>query len=219
MLKRNILTVSLGVALAMIIFPKVGLGGVGDVCYRPEFGMNGPLFVDGVKWAAGFETVIKNDVQEASCIALIGGVEWTPVSFLSLTPEYYRDSKGGTPDSNEDRIRLNAEFKYNVGPIKLAFRNRFEYRMKENSDDFWRYRPRLKVSFPKILTVTPFIYEEPFYDFLAKDWNGNEAGIGGSVPLAKDFKVDVDLRTVNARKDGRWGDTDLHLLTTFKYSF
>lgn len=219
MANRCLNLMTLVASVAFLSFPGAIWAGVDNLCYRPEFAMKGPLFLDNLKWGARLETIMKSDAREADCIALIGGLYWSPLDFLCLAPEYYDSAKGGTVQGNEQRIRLNAELSTKAGPLKLAWRNRFEYRMKEHDDNFWRYRSRFKVSFPKVYTVTPFVYEEPFYDFQAEDWNGNEAGVGFTVPLAKDLSVNIDCRTVNARKNGSWGDTELHLLTTFNYSF
>ena len=92
--------------------------------------------------------------------------------------------------------------------------------MKEDKDEYWRYRARAKVKFPKVGRVTPFLYEEAFYEFGDKDeLNGNEAGLGVAIPLGDRLGLDVDLRCCHSRSDGPWGTGDIHLLTVFKYDF
>lgn len=191
----------------------------GDFVYSPELSISGPV-AETVKWKASLEPKIKGDVQEAGEISLVGGINWKPINRLTLSPEFQYVTKGGTTESNERRIRLNLEAEDKSGILKIAFRNRFEYRMKEAKDEYWRYRARLKVKFPEIETATPFVYDEIFYEFGdTNELNGNEAGLGAGVPLGDNFGVDIDLRFCHSRKNDQWGTGTVELLTTFKYSF
>ena len=191
----------------------------GDSVYRPELHLSAQL-TEILKWTASVEPKISDDVQNASEIALVTGLCWKPASYLAISPEFKYISKGGTADSNESRPRLSLELSGPVGECKVALRNRFEYRMKESQDEYWRYRSRLKVSFPKIRTATPFIYEEIFYEFGDMDeYDANEAGLGLSIPLADKLTLEMDLRSCHTKSDGDWQEGDIHFLMKFKYSF
>ena len=137
-----------------------------------------------------------------------------------VAPQFKYVTKGPDADSNESRPRLAIELAGTAGPCKIALRNRFEYRMKENQNEYWRYRARVKIRLPKVGTITPFVCEEVFYEFGDKDeLNGNEAGIGAGLPLGDQIGLDVGLQCCHSRSEGKWGTGDMHLLTVLKYSF
>ncbi|MCJ7615641.1 MAG: DUF2490 domain-containing protein [Desulfobacterales bacterium] len=190
-----------------------------DFVYGPEFAMSGPMR-GSVKWALSLEPKITSDAQQAGEIALVGGVCWNPTDYLAITPEFMYVTKGSSADSNESRPRLGLELSGTAGVCKIALRNRFEYRMKEGADEYWRYSVRVKLTFPKIAEATPFVYEELLYEFGDKDeLNGNEAGLGFGLPLADDLGITVDLRFCHSKSEEEWGTGDVQLITTFKYSF
>lgn len=191
----------------------------GDFVYRPELAVNGPI-AGSLRWAVSLEPQITSNVQQSAEVDLIGGLCWRPAPYVSIWPQFMYVTKGANPDSNEVRPRLDLEL---FGPgewKKVGFRSRFEYRMKENQDEYWRYRGRIKVKLPELGQFTPFFYDEVFYEFGDKDmFNGNEGGIGVAIALADKVKLTVDYRLVFSRKGEEWGTGCNHLLTTFEYSF
>jgi len=190
-----------------------------DFVYRPELAISGPI-ADDIRWTASLEPQITSDAQQAGEISLVGGVCWRPTGYLTVAPQFKYITKGPDADSNEARPRLAVEMATTIGACKIALRNRFEYRMKEDQDEYWRYRARVKLKFPKVGTITPFLYEEVFYEFGDKnELNGNEAGIGVGLPLGDRLCLDVDLRCCHSGSEGKWETGDVHLLTVLKYSF
>lgn len=187
--------------------------------YRPEVALSGPLREE-LRWTASLEPQIPIDSRHDGEIALVGGLCWRPSAYLAVSPQFmyrrYDDDLGFT----ELRPRFDLEF-FGPGELRrVGFRNRFEYRMKEAQDGYWRYRGRLKVKLPKCWDFTPFLYDEVFYEFGDKnELNGNEAGVGVTVPLADSLKLTVDFRVCHAISDGDWSTGNRHLLTTFEYSF
>ncbi|SMC20365.1 Protein of unknown function [Desulfacinum hydrothermale DSM 13146] len=142
------------------------------------------------------------------------------MAHVTVEPQFKYVTKGKDGNSNESRPRISLELDDKAGPFKIAVRNRFEYRMKEHKDAYWRYRARAKVKFPKVARVTPFLYEEVFYEFGDKDeLDGNEAGVGAGIRLGNRLALDVDLRCRHSKHGGRWGTGDIHLLTVLKYDF
>jgi hypothetical protein len=191
----------------------------GDFVYRPELALSGPVW-DTLRWTASLEPQIASNVQQSAEIALIGGFCWRPVSYLAVGPQLMYVTKGSNPDSTELRPRLDLEI---CGPgvlRKIAFRNRFEYRMKEDKDEYWRYRARVKAKLPECGQFTPFLYDEVFYEFGDKnELNGNEGGVGVAIALADRVKLTVDFRLCYSRSEDSWGTGNRQLLTTFEYSF
>jgi hypothetical protein len=204
---------------ACLIFSAGSAVADDDFVYRPEFDMIGPI-TDTLKWIVIIDPRMNNDAQAADEIGLIGGVSYIPAKWVTFTADYKYISKGGTDEKNEERPRLAVEFFAPVWKLNVALRGRAEYRMKENQDEYWRYRGRIKIKFPKIGKVTPFIYEEILYEAGDIDeTNRNEAGGGVSIPLAKNLGLDVDLRFQNNKVNDDWETADKHLLTVFKYEF
>jgi hypothetical protein len=211
--KIGMLTVACLMLLAGNVFAK------NDFVYRPEFDMIGPI-TDTLKWVAIIDPRMNLDAQAADEIGLIAGVSWIPAKWVAVTADYKYIAKGGTDEKNEERPRFAVELFAPAGKFTVALRGRFEYRMKEGQDEYWRYRGRIKIKFPKIGRVTPFVYEEIMYEAGDIDeTDRNEAGGGISIPLSKNFGVDLDLRFQNNKVKGDWEAADKHLLTVFKYSF
>lgn len=189
--------------------------------YQPKVAMTGPI-ADRVQWIASAEPRFSRDDRQDGKIALVGGFRWKPTDYLTVSPQfkYVTKAKGTDADSDEYRPRLDVDLAGTAWPFKLAVRNRFEYRMKEGKDKYWRYRARLKVKFPKVGTVTPFVYEEVFYEFGDKNtFDRNEAGIGVDLPLGDRVSLETDLRLCHSRSHGKWGTGDIHLLSVLQYSF
>jgi len=190
-----------------------------DFAYRPELCLTGPI-VDDVLWTASLEPKITSDAQQANEISLVGGFYWKPMDYLAVIPQFKYVTKGVDDSSNELRPRLAMELTGKAGVCKIAIRNRFEYRMKEDQDEYWRYRGRIKIKLPKVGTITPFLYDEVFYEFGDKDeLNGNEIGFGGGLPLGDQLSLCLDIRFCHSRSEGKWGTGDINFLTVLKYSF
>jgi hypothetical protein len=211
--KIGIVIVACLMLLASPVFAK------NDFVYRPEFDMIGPI-TDTLKWIAIIDPRMNNDGEAADEIGLSAGVSWLPAKWAVVTADYKYITKGGTDKKNEGRPRFAVELSAPIGKFSVAVRGRAEYRMKENQDEYWRYRGRIKIKFPKIGKITPFIYEEIMYEAGDIDeTDRNEAGGGISIPLRKDFGLDIDLRFQNNKVKGDWEAADKHLLTVFKYTF
>ena len=190
-----------------------------DFVYRPEFALSGP-FVDDVRWTLSFESRMTSDIQQANEISFVGGLCWKPVGYLAVIPQFKYVTKGSDALSNELRPRLSLELTKKIGSYKIAFRNRGEYRMKEDQDEYWRYRGRVKIKLPKLGIVTPFLSEEMYYEFGDNDeFNANEMGVGGSLPLGEKLSLDLNFRVYHSKSEGKWGTGELHFLTVLKYSF
>lgn len=124
------------------------------------------------------------------------GVEMKFKKYLTFSPWYlYR---AGQPYAGrkeyEHRIRLDAtienDSKTSWKEFSIKNRNRFEFRLRHNQENSVRYRNKTTVKIPvkKIkdkedenktkVTFSPFIADEPFYDFSANSWTRNEFSAG-----------------------------------------
>ena len=87
----------------------------------------------------------------------------------------------------EHRVRFDVTFNHKFKHFSIKDRNRVEYRARHSRADSVRYRNRFTLSVPidrdgKEL-FTPFIADEPYYDFTAKQWSRNDFSPG----IAKKF--------------------------------
>ncbi|MDQ3634659.1 MAG: DUF2490 domain-containing protein [Acidobacteriota bacterium] len=107
--------------------------------------------------------------------------------YFKLTPSYYYIAEQPTKNkkSIEHRIRLDFEGEKQWSKFSLSNRNRVEHRLRFGRDNSTRYRNKTKFKYPINNSdgeeiITPFVANEPYYDFSAKRWTRNEfsAGIG-----------------------------------------
>jgi len=104
--------------------------------------------------------------------------------FVSLVPDYvYRFSQPFPGRTNyENRLRMAVILEKRWKKFSIANRNSFEYRFRHSQRDSSFYRNRLRFNYPvnkggKLL-FTPYVSNEPFYNFRQKAWTRNEVHTG-----------------------------------------
>jgi len=205
--------------LAFLTFFGSSVFAGGDFVYRPEFSMTGPIS-DRFKWAAAVTSKISIDAQASDEIAFIAGLLYKPNRNMTLSSDIKYITKSGTHEKNEFRPRFCMELFSPAGKFKVALRNRFEYRMKEGENNFWRYRVRIELEFSKIKLATPYLFGEIFYEFGEVDeLNRNESGGGMNIPLSNALGLDIELMFQNNKKNDDLETTNIHFFTKFKYDF
>lgn len=120
-----------------------------------------------------------------------GGIEMKFNKYFTFSPSYlYR---AGQPfrgrKEYEHRVRFDATVENKWEKFSLKNRNRIEYRIRHSRDDSVRYRNKTTLKIPITNKegdeiVSPFVADEPFYDFREKKWTRNEFSAG----ISKDFK-------------------------------
>lgn len=120
-----------------------------------------------------------------------GGVEMKFNKYFTFSQWYlYRAGQpAGSRKEFEHRIRFDATVGNDWKRVSLKNRNRVEYRIRHSRDDSVRYRNKTTLKFPiknkdGDEIISPFVADEPFYDFSAKEWSRNEFSAG----ISKDFK-------------------------------
>ncbi len=112
---------------------------------------------------------------------------------LGLFYRYLREKKSDGWEY-ENRPHANATVMGNLGPLAWSDRNRLEFRARESADNSWRYRNRLRLSPTAAWTslkIQPYVDDEIFYDFDAREMNQNRASAGVSFKPAKCFKLEI----------------------------
>ncbi len=118
--------------------------------------------------------------------------------YFKLTPSYYYIAEQPTKNrkSIEHRVRLDLEGEKKFSKVTLSNRNRIEHRLRFNRDDSTRYRNKTKLKIPindsegKEI-ITPFVANEPYYDFRAKRWSRNEFSVGVGKKVNKNLSGEV----------------------------
>jgi len=94
----------------------------------------------------------------------------------------------------EHRIRFDLGFTQKFKHFSIKDRNRVEYRARHGRADSVRYRNKFTFSVPvnrdgKEL-FTPYISDEPYYDFAAKQWSRNDFSPGISKKFTDKLSAD-----------------------------
>jgi len=112
----------------------------------------------------------------------------------------------------ENRPHLNVAVKWKAGSWSFSNRGRFEYRSRQDREDFWRYRNKFTVKWPFKLTVfeiQPYIADEIFYDFDEAEMNRNRLYTGSTLKLLKNLKADIFYLWQNSEKNNDWKDLNV----------
>jgi hypothetical protein len=97
----------------------------------------------------------------------------------------------------------------------------FEYRNREDADNFWRYKDKISIIFPFKLTkfeIQPYLADELFVDFDQEILSHNRTYGGFSFKLFKNVKGELFYLRECVKKSGNWTDTNV-FGTKLKVSF
>jgi hypothetical protein len=135
------------------------------------------------------------------------GFDYKVNKYLTLTPSYfYRSNKPKLNSRDyESRFRFAATLEKKWTKFSIKDRNLVEYRMRNSKTDSVRYRNKFTFAFPilkdKHELFSPFIADEPYYDFHDKHWSRNEFSAGITHKFTKHFSADFYY----LRQDNRSG--------------
>lgn len=115
--------------------------------------------------------------------------------------------RAGQPVKNrseyEHRLRFDFSAEKKFKNFSVKDRNRIEYRIRNSRSDSVRYRNKIQFKFPVKKDgkeiFSPFIADEPFYDFTAKAWTRNEFSVGVTKKFNKNFSADFFYMLQNNR--------------------
>ncbi len=121
----------------------------------------------------------------------------------------YREvyEKKGTVWMQENRPHLTANFKFKLHDVDFSNRARFEYRDKEDADDYWRYRDKATAKFPVKVTrfeIQPYTADEIFYDFDKKELNENWLYGGLTFKIFKQLSGETYYMWQKKNSTGDW---------------
>lgn len=95
----------------------------------------------------------------------------------------------------EHRLRFDLTVGHKWKHFSLKDRNRLEYRVRNSRSDSVRYRNKFTFAFPVKVNdkeiFSPFVADEFYYDFTAKDFTTNEISAGITRKLSKNTSADI----------------------------
>jgi len=126
-----------------------------------------------------------------------GGFDLKLNKHWAVSPTYFYRRTETIRDRKEFEHRLR--FDLTVGNkwkyFSLKDRSRIEYRIRNSRSDSWRYRNKLTLAVPITKdgreVVAPFIAEEVYFDFAAKEFTTNEISAGISKRLSKSTSSEI----------------------------
>lgn len=148
------------------------------------------------------------------------GVSFKAGKYLTLFPFYLRvgSQPTATSHSTEDRITLEATFKFPAGHFTIVDRNRVEFHIHHPAPNFTQYRNRMQLEHPlKIgeFEIDAFVADEVFYDSIANAWIRNRAYAGAIKKFNKHFTLELYYVRQN---DSHSHPGDINALgSTFKF--
>ncbi|MHC4666297.1 MAG: DUF2490 domain-containing protein [Planctomycetota bacterium] len=116
--------------------------------------------------------------------------EWVDVGF-NYRQVFQKDSERKW--KREDRPHLNVTLKAEALDLDLSSRSRFEYRNREDQEDFWVYRNKVTVQFPWALTdlkLRPYVAEEIFVILDPMDYLGDRLYGGMYLDISENMRAD-----------------------------
>ena len=114
--------------------------------------------------------------------------------------------------SHEDRPHLDFVLRNKWADLSVQNRARFEYRMRQDMDDFMRYRHRLQLQHPLQVAgcaLTPYVSEELFIDTDQGDFNEFRTAAGLKKKLGPSFEADLYYMWQTVDKSRQWQDTHI----------
>lgn len=121
----------------------------------------------------------------------------------------------------EERPHFSATVKFKLGDYALGNRSRFEYRIREDADDFWRYRNNTTVKFPWKWTrheIQPYFADEFFVDFDQEDINENRQSYGFSFKITKHVGAEIYYMWRRVKSSDKWATNNI-IGTRLKLAF
>jgi hypothetical protein len=114
----------------------------------------------------------------------------------------------------ENRPHFNGSFKWELGDFDLSNRGRFEYRNREDAENYWRFRDKFTVKLPGFtrFQFQPYIADEIFYDFDEETFDRNRLYGGFSFKLCNHLNAEIFYLHQSSKKDNKWSDA--HVLGT-----
>lgn len=138
---------------------------------------------------------------------------WKAAPWLDITfGDEFIQSKKGSEWLDEQVPKVTVQIKGDSGPLTLSNRSRMEYRLREEANDEWRYRDRVRLQLAKGVTsykVRPFVDDELYFSCDEQQFNENRASAGFAAEVIPRVKVELYYLVRSQLNDDLWTDTNV----------
>lgn len=176
---------------------------------------------DGVEYKLSDKTKLSVDVEEYFGDDMTdfyywhvqpnAGVKLAPWIEVGVNYRYLEEKKKGEW-MTENRPAAFGTLIQKLAGFDISDRNQIEYRSREDTDDTWRYRNKLRVIAPLKITqfaIQPYADEEIYVDIDEKEFQQNRAAVGLTSKPLKNLKADVYYMKKMDWKTGDWLETNI----------
>ena len=141
------------------------------------------------------------------------GASVKPAKWMEVGANYrYLEEKKKGEWMTENRPAVFVTPTATLAGFQFSDRNQLEYRSREDQDDTWRYRNKLRVIVPLKFTkleIQPYADEEIYVDIDEKEFQQNRASAGLTSRPLKNLKADVYYMKKTDWKSGDWIETNI----------
>ncbi|HIE05491.1 MAG TPA: DUF2490 domain-containing protein [bacterium (Candidatus Stahlbacteria)] len=112
----------------------------------------------------------------------------------------------------EKRPHFSGTFKWKWQDFKFKDRNRFEYRIRKEKNDVWRYRNKLSLIFPirwTKLMIQPYLADEVFINLENAEFSRNRLYAGINLRFFSHLKTVIFYLWQTSNKDSGWIDYNI----------
>jgi Protein of unknown function (DUF2490) len=124
------------------------------------------------------------------------GLNLRPIPWLTLTPNYQYIAHDPAEDvrTHEHRPSLLTAVRIPIERAEVTLSTGIEYRIREDKEDSWRVRPKVKLKYPlgpDQWNLSGYIADELFYDSNHDDFVRNRSFAGCEKKLGKSWSIDL----------------------------
>ena len=202
--------------LSLLVFVATGLSAAayddGDWQFWNTDGVEYQLS-DKAKLSVDVEEYFGDDMEEFYYWHVQPGASAKLAPWVEAGVNYrYLEEKKNGEWLTENRPAVCVTLIQKLAGFNISDRNQLEYRSRENTDDTWRYRNKLKVVAPLKFTkfeIRPYADEEIYVDLDNKEFQQNRVSAGLTSKPLKNLKADVYYMKKMDWKSGDWLETNI----------
>ena len=121
----------------------------------------------------------------------------------------------------ENMPHMSATLKWKMFDFSLSNKMKFEYKNRQDAEDYWRYTNKLTITPPCKFTrkeIQPYVADEIYYDFDKQSLNVNRLYGGLTFKLFKNVGFDIYYLWQASKQSKKWSDLNI-LGTKLKITF
>ena len=219
-MKTNVKIIICSVALLLFLTSTITYADA-DWGYKSFYSVSFPV-IDEWECSVISQLRFVDDMSDHSYSDLQVALDYEYLDWLELGTSYRYVTKS-TDDGwkRENRPSINAKLLWYWADFELSNNNKLEYRIRQDDEDIFRYKNKLKIEYPAewtALKISPYISEMIFLDFDVGRLNGYRLDAGFSMQVLKNSELCIAYEFANDEQGDDWTETN-YLVTYFKISF